>query len=300
MEPQIWSEHPRMMIVPGPVIEPLPHTHAMQCMEIWGGNTAFDSAVSMPGIDAWVFSQPHAGDEHGGDVHYISMCAGGKIARFAVADIAGHGASAGGLANELRKLMRKHINTVNQARFVRSLNRHMVSNADDGRFATALLATYFAPKDRLILCNAGHPPPLLYRAASHQWMILNEDLDERLASAGNLPLGIIQPTNYEQFAIALQPGDVVLMYTDSLIEASNAMGRQLGSQGLLELVRTLNIADPSSIARCLLQAIAGYRQGPADDDVTLVVMHHHAQGRPRFGPIERARTIGRMIGLLNV
>ncbi len=37
-------------------------TQAMRCMEIWGGNRAVDSAVSVPGIDAWVFSQPYAGD----------------------------------------------------------------------------------------------------------------------------------------------------------------------------------------------------------------------------------------------
>ncbi len=70
-------------------------------------------------------------------------------------------------------LMRRHINTANQTRFAVDLNRAF-SNLDlDGRFATAVLATYFAPTDHLIICNAGHPRPLLYRAAGNTWDLLD-------------------------------------------------------------------------------------------------------------------------------
>lgn len=273
----------------------------MQCMEIWGGNGAFENAVSMPGIDAWVLSQPFAGDARGGDVHYISMCAGGKIARFAVADISGHGAYASDLASTLRSLMRRYINTLNQTRFLRALNRKMVQIAEAGKFATALLATYYAPTDQLFLCNAGHPPPLWYRAARREWVVLKDTMEARLTSAGNLPLGIIQPTQYSQFAVKLEPNDLVLMYTDSLIEAANANGRQLGVDGLLKRVSGIDVDDPAALSQQLLESLAAYREfAPVNDDLTMLLLHHHGAGRPRFSVGERIRTVTRMLGLASV
>ncbi|MCP4593424.1 MAG: SpoIIE family protein phosphatase, partial [bacterium] len=129
-------------------------------------------AVSVPGIDAWVYSRPVGGQSSGGDIHYVSTCGGGKIARFAVADVSGHGVAVSELATQLRKLMRAHINTVDQTRFIRVLNRAFTALASDGKFATALLATYFAPTAHLITCNAGHPPPLWYRSADQTWRSL--------------------------------------------------------------------------------------------------------------------------------
>jgi len=119
--------------------------HAMQCMEIWGGNRAIDNVVSMPGIDAWVFSRPHKGATGGGDIHYLSSCATGLISRLLVADVSGHGAGVDGLAVKLRRLMARHVNHIDQTKFVRALNREFGDLADDGGFATALVATYWAP-----------------------------------------------------------------------------------------------------------------------------------------------------------
>jgi sigma-B regulation protein RsbU (phosphoserine phosphatase) len=275
--------------------------HVMQCMEIWGGNEAFDNAVSMPGIDAWVYSHPHADDAAGGDVHYVSMCAGGKIARFALADVSGHGASVAELAVTLRSLMRRHINTVNQARFVQALNRTFMNLGATGRFATALLATYFAPREQLIVCNAGHPPGLWFRAADRRWRVLEDQVSERLGNAGNLPLGIIESTNFSQFAVQLGTGDLVLLYTDSLIEACDRYGRMLGVDGLVRMAQSLNAREPAMLVRQLIENVCAFRGGaPADDDVSVILLHHHGHGRQEFGLCERARTIGRMLGLLKV
>ncbi|MCP4589165.1 MAG: hypothetical protein GY842_00335, partial [bacterium] len=52
-------------------------THQLPCMEIWGGNQAIEDAVSVPGIDAWVYSRPVGGQSSGGDIHYVSTCGGG-------------------------------------------------------------------------------------------------------------------------------------------------------------------------------------------------------------------------------
>mgnify|MGYP001954463689 CR=1 FL=1 len=103
---------------------PEPQPHQLQCMEIWGGHGAAYDAVSAPGLDAWVYSQPHEGGDHGGDVHYLSGCAGGKILRVAVADVAGHGESVSEVARSLRRLMRRSINTPDQSRLAREPFAH--------------------------------------------------------------------------------------------------------------------------------------------------------------------------------
>src|SRR6478609_2236552 len=92
----------------------MPDAQVMQCMEVWGGNQLADSGVVMAGLDAWVYSKPFGGAEGGGDVYYVSSCATGRITRLLVADVSGHGASVGGLAVQLRTLMRKHVNQIDQ------------------------------------------------------------------------------------------------------------------------------------------------------------------------------------------
>lgn len=268
-------------------------------MEIWGGNGAHDSGISVPGLDIWVYSQPHAGDRQGGDIHYISMCGSGRITRLAVADVAGHGDSVGQLATSLRSLMRQHINTVNQTKFARALNREFTHLSTGGTFATALLATYFAPNDHLILVNAGHPPPLWYRADRSEWRIMRSDMPERAERVANLPLGIIEPTRYEQFAVPLARGDMVLIYTDSLVEARPPDGEMLGEQGLLDLVASLNITDAQALRPALIDAVTRYRGNtPAEDDMTLVLIHHNAADPPWPGVGQTLKSIAKMMGLM--
>ncbi len=275
--------------------------HSMQCMEIWGGNRPTDTAVSMTGLDAWVYSMPHEGGNQGGDIHYVSMCGGGRIVRTIVADVAGHGITAGELSATLRRLMRKYINTVDQSRFARALNREFSALETGGRFATALLATYLANRKTLILCNAGHPPPLWYRAASDTWQYLSHDAAERAETVSNLPLGIIESTDYYQFAVPLGKGDLVLIYTDALIEAQAPGGDMLGDEGLLDMVRSLDATAPDQLSEALLAALDAYRGGAAaGDDTTMLLIHHNAANPHRQSLPEMARTVGRMFGVLPV
>jgi phosphoserine phosphatase RsbU/P len=118
-----------------------------------------ERAVSTPGLDVWVYSRPHEGAEGGGDVHYVSLCGGGMITRFILADVSGHGASVAELATSLRALMRNNINRKDQARLVQALNREFSGLAKLSRFATAVVATYLTKGDTLTVYNAGHPRP---------------------------------------------------------------------------------------------------------------------------------------------
>ncbi len=279
---------------------PDPPTHSLECMEVWGGNGAIHNAISVPGIDAWISSDPYEGDACGGDIHYVSMCGAGRISRFAIADVSGHGATVGKLAHRLRSLMRKYINTLDQTRFARALNRDFSKLARDGRFATALLTTYFAPTDHLIICNVGHPRPLWYHAASQRWELLDPDMPQRATAAVmNLPLGVIARTDYVQFAVKLGKGDLVLIYSDSLIESRNPEGERLGEEGLLELVRQMDTARPQQLSRDVLTAAVTYRGGaPAKDDETLLVLHHNAANPPKQSIGQKMHVMAKMIGMI--
>ncbi|MCP4590329.1 MAG: serine/threonine-protein phosphatase, partial [bacterium] len=257
--------------------------------------------VSVPGIDAWVYSRPVGGQSSGGDIHYVSTCGGGQIARFAVADVSGHGVAVSELATQLRKLMRVHINTVDQTRFIRMLNRAFTALASDGKFATALLTTYFAPTAHLITCNAGHPPPLWYRSADQTWRSLEHTCDECVKDLSNLPLGVISPTRYSQFAVPVERDDLVLIHTDSLTESRSPGGAQLGQSGLLDLARRFDAQAPAEFCGALLDAVSDFRGGvAAEDDVTLMLLHANGDAPPRQSLGEMIRVVGKMLHLLKV
>ncbi len=279
-------------------------THEMSCMEIWGGNRAIDDAISTPGIDAWVYSRPHAGGERGGDVHYVSMCAAGKIARFAVADVSGHGETVSAFAAALRALMKRHINTPDQTKLTRALNDGFSRSGLGGLFATAVLASYFAPTDHLILCNAGHPRPLWWRASERRWEVLDHEADAAATDGGvaNLPLGVIEPTAYHQFAVRLGVGDRVLLYTDSLVEARNASGEMLGETGLLDLATEVareseELDDPHLVRRLVSRVRAYTGDAEPEDDVTAMLLTHNGGDPARQSLGEKIRVLGKMMGL---
>jgi sigma-B regulation protein RsbU (phosphoserine phosphatase) len=214
-------------------------------MEVWGGNQAVDTGVAMSGLDAWVYSKPFGQSEAGGDVYYVSSCATGRITRLLVADVAGHGGAVDKTAVELRGLMRQFVNYLDQTRFVTEMNARFSALSQNGCFATAVVTTFFAPTNLLSLCNAGHPPPLLYRASEGRWRFVEIDGAHGGADAteqdvvANLPLGIMDLSDYQQFDLTLDPSDLVLCYTDSLIESRDPTGELLGTAGLLRILNKL-------------------------------------------------------------
>ncbi len=249
-------------------------------MEIWGGNQAVERRFATPGLDLWISSQPYQGDERGGDLYYVSLCGGGVITRLIVADVSGHGAEVAEFSGSLRRLLRRNINRKSQTHLVAALNRQFTKLAQLRRFATAIVVTYLAGQKVLSVSNAGHPRPLWYQAATNQWHLLTPQVvgesegvaglalahrrtSPRSQGVANLPLGFDDSTPYDQFSIGLGPGDLVLFYTDALIEVMDGAGRQLGEAGLLDIVRRLEIdpVTPTAWARLCSQGSRGTARG---------------------------------------
>jgi serine phosphatase RsbU (regulator of sigma subunit) len=264
----------------------------MQCMEVWGGSRLTAQGVEFGGLEAWVYSKPFGEAHSGGDVYYASSCATGRISRLLLADVAGHGKSAASAAADLRTLMRRFVNRLDQAEFVHLMNGQFAALSRAGVFATAVVTTFFAPTRRLMVCNAGHPRPLLYRASRESWDFLGD------SAFSNIPLGILMVAEYQHFDVELESGDRLLSYTDALIESCDADGEMLGEDGLLRIVRLLGDIEPSRLIETLLGEIAErYPQNLSEDDVTVFVAR--ANGRePRYPLLDKAEAFVRFAGSL--
>lgn len=279
--------------------------NSLGCMDVWGGNDPADVSLRVTGNDAHLLSRT-AGDKGGGDVYYLSTCAAGMVTRFLIADVAGHGEEAVASAKTLRRLMRRHINTADQTRLATDLSREFLEGSDAGRFATAIIGTYFAPTRHLILCNAGHPQPLLFRSSREEWALLTHDTPGVVTSPAeggelgirNLPLGVIEPAGYEQFALKLEPGDRVLLYTDGVIESKDERGQMLTAAGLVSLARSADRVTPASLVRGIAAQLASLSNGhPAEDDMTLLALQHDGAQPPNMSMGDRVKVIAKMIGL---
>lgn len=270
--------------------------YRLDCLEVWGGSVAIDSAVAVTGLDTWVWSQP-LGSGRGGDVYLVSMCACASVSRFLVADVAGHGADASKVAVRLRRLMRRHINKPDQSRLAFAMNDDFDGMARYGRFATAILATFFPPTRQLMICNAGHPRPLVYRRAVGRWCGLEPSAAG--TDSGNIPLGIRSKASFCQFDIVLEPQDLVLFYTDGLTEVAGADGTYLGESGLLELLSTLDAHAPTTLLPRLRSAIDQFAHGrPPRDDMTLLLLRANGAQPPPQGLVQKIRVMARMLGLV--
>lgn len=271
LNPQRCEKQVEMVQISQPVRE------KMQCMEVWGGNRATWSQFSVPGLDLWVHSEPYHSSVGGGDVYYLSSCASGRVTRMLLADVSGHGASVAPIAVALRDLMRQNINLVNQTHLVTSLNSQFESISAAGRFATALVTTFFSPTQVLSVCNAGHPLPLIRDARTGLWSPSVAGTDGE--NSNNLPIGVVDDSLYCSTKLRLKVDDLVLTYTDSLSEAKDAEGKLLGTDGVCVIMNSLNAVSPELLIPQLLETIRKlHPDNLVTDDTTVMLMRANGSG----------------------
>ena len=112
------------------------------------------------------------------------------------------------------------------AEVVRKLNRQLYESTPAEKYVTFFFAVYDACARSLTYTNAGHLPPLLLRRGEIQ----------RLEVGGTV-VGLFSPVSYEQTVIHIEPGDLLLAFTDGITEPENTYGEEFGEDRLLELVR---------------------------------------------------------------
>lgn len=206
----------------------------------------------------------------GGDFHRVEPIADGRLALL-VADVMGHGVPAALYTMHLASLWDHHRDQfAAPARFLGALNRrlHPVA-ADAGYFATAVFAAYDPASGELVLARAGHPAPLLFRRGGQV-----EPLGRARPALGMLP-----EVNYYESSTSLVPGDAVLFFTDGAFEICDAAGRELGVDGLRQLVGDQCAADPGGTFRLAAleeQLLTFSNELHLPDDLTLLKLRRTA------------------------
>lgn len=254
--------------------------HRMQCMELWGGISEIRTSVAMTGLDGYVFSHPHGEGTHGGDVYYFTSCASGRISRVLLADVSGHGMAVAKTADLLRSIMRKKVNVIGQSSLMSAVNKEFSKVSTEGGFATAIVASYFAPTKSLTISSAGHPPPLLYRKSTGQWtaLVSSDDLSDK---ATGLPLGVSDDTHYEPQSITFTRGDMLFAFTDAFFEAHDAAGKMLQTNGLLELINRAPSLSHAELIGWLVEELQNENaENLLDDDATAILLEPTGDGIP--------------------
>jgi serine phosphatase RsbU (regulator of sigma subunit) len=246
------------------------------CQEVRGGNHLATYSAELPGLAGWVSCHPLQPSPRGGDVYYMSACSQGVMARVVLADVSGHGEAVSVAAGRLRDALRRHVERWDQSTLIRQLNEIFLKGAERAQFATAFVASFYSNSGELLFTNAGHVPPLWYRAAAREWSFLLDSTPFRKEIV-NLPLGLIGGTSYTQTAIQLEPGDLLLLYTDGVSEAYDETGAQLGLERLLSIARNLPTDSALAAGKGLLAAVARFRgAAPVADDETVLTLRRHA------------------------
>ncbi len=205
-----------------------------------------------------------AAENIGGDYYGYLALPDGALG-LAMADVSGHGVGAalymaaakGALQAEARR-------DPSPANVLSRTNEVLVADfSESDVFATAVVFRFEPGGSRMTLCNAGHNPPILVRAGGEV---------ERLERGGSA-LGVFSGMGFEEEARALDPGDVLVVYTDGLVEARDPVRRQFGIERLIETAVATRSEDVSGIHERILGAMAEHCGGiPPADDVTLVVV----------------------------
>src|SRR6266699_1104408 len=252
--------------------------HRLAFLELRDGNHLAAYPTELPGLAGWVWCHPLRPSRQGGDLYYLSACSKGVIARVVLADVAGHGEMVSSAAVRLHDALRQHVDDWDQSALIRQLNDDFLKGAERAQFATALLASFYCGSGELLFTNAGHMPPLWYRTATKEWSLLYDStpLSKEIL---DLPLGLIAGTSYHQTAVQLEPGDLLLLYTDGVNESYDESGAQLGLERLLSIAQSLPTASAVAAGQGLLAAVAKFRGSvPATDDETVVVLQRLAGG----------------------
>lgn len=224
----------------------------------------------MPGLRGWVYSQPYDGGR-GGDVHYLSVCNSGLLARMCLADVAGHGEAVGAISQMLHTQLRRHLDYEDHRVLMARLNRQLMDD-EIGAFATAATVTYYPPARRLSVSYAGHPPVWYYRREDRRWLTVQSDAATSADQLVNLPLAIDRRTEFTWKNFRVQWGDRLVMLTDGILEAPNGASEFFGDRRFGALLHEHAESSPQELVQHVAKQIGAWTGGQKHDDITLLMV----------------------------
>ena len=216
----------------------------------------------LAGYDLYGMSEPC--DETGGDYFDYFPSRDGKV-QIAIGDVVGHGVGAALYMATARALLRafEHVEPEPSVVFER-INDFLERDMDSGQFMTLFLCELDPAERTFRYVCAGHNPPVLFRANGTQ---------EELSRTG-IGLGIADGVSFRtEGPFALEPGDLLFMFTDGIPEARNASKDQFDPERMLEIVGRSRDSSAREITANVRRAVDEFRGDvPVDDDLTMVVL----------------------------
>lgn len=234
------------------------------------------SSPRLPGWEAGTSFLPAR--ELGGDLYdFIEL--GANRWGVMIGDVTGKGIPAALHMAVTRTLFRvEAYEHPNPALALKEINRALIEQVPQG-CVTMLYVHLDIAKGELCMANAGHNYPLLLRESVRELTL------------SGLPLGIDNEYHYREICASLQPGDVLIFYTDGVVEATNGQGELFGFDRLQHLLENGTSRRPRTLTRQIVRAVRSFTGGvPQSDDITLLVLRRRYQD-PQTEIIEVARDV---------
>jgi len=183
----------------------------------------------------------------------------------AIADVAGKGIQSSMVMIMLRSILHLVTNTTKDAGTILDwVNKGITGKIDMDHYATLSYLSYCPNEHSIEYATAGHQPMLLWRADKKAVENVHQKTD---------PIGVERSSVYSNMKLTVSPGDIIILYTDGLIEALNQEGRQYGLESLSRVIsknNSLSAKELASEVKHDIQAFVG--SASLHDDQTLVIM----------------------------
>jgi phosphoserine phosphatase RsbU/P len=204
----------------------------------------------------------------GGDYYDFLLLPEDRLG-IAIGDVSGKGISAALLMASLQASLRGQAmqGTNDLAPLMSNVNRLVYDASAENRYATFFYAQYEPSTRRLTYVNAGHNPPMVFRERESGREVI------RLDEAGGVVVGLLRDFQYSQAIVTLEPGDVLVGFTDGISEAMNVHEEEWGEDQLIEAVHARPGLSAAEMIAYLTSAADDFAAGAKQhDDMTLVVV----------------------------
>jgi sigma-B regulation protein RsbU (phosphoserine phosphatase) len=216
---------------------------------------------ALPGLELAAICRPArvvSGD------YYDFIRTGQDCVGIALADISGKGIFAALLMASLQAALRSQASldgNCGTAELVSRLNRHVFRNTSDDRYATFFYAVFDVNTRMLTYTNAGHLSP---------FFVCGDKVQE--LSEGGTVIGMFEDIPYTQGSIRVEPGSLLVAFSDGLTEPENVYGEEFGMHRLKEEILRQRSMPPQRIAENLIAAAEQWAGTPEQaDDITVVI-----------------------------
>jgi sigma-B regulation protein RsbU (phosphoserine phosphatase) len=199
----------------------------------------------------------------GGDYYDVIHLEDGRLG-LAIGDVSGKGISAALLMASLRASLRGVTldNPRDFAKLMHKVNRLVYEASASNRYATFFFAAYDPQTRRLECVNAGHNPPI----------VLRNDEVIRLEAGGPV-VGLLPFAPYVEQTLTLEPGDLLLLYTDGISEAMTHDDEEWGEERMIHAASGVRNKDAEEVLRALFAAADKFTAGaPQHDDMTMLIL----------------------------